>query len=82
MSTDDTSFDNGDEFLKHRNRKDGKHDLIYGKKGEKPHNHAIFNENGGIAFLREDGQIKANDNYHKDNWNENSVFIPPPPSPY
>lgn len=58
-------FDNGNEFFIHRDRNDGSSDLFYGTKGYQNHNHVVFDQNRNVDFLREDGFIKADDNFQQ-----------------
>ncbi len=57
------NFNNNNEFLNHKDRNDNNHDLFYGQLGSNEHNHIVFDQNGNIKFLRENGQIIADDNF-------------------
>ena len=50
------------ETLVHRDQPDGTHDLFYGIEGDDGgnHNHAAFDLNGNVEYLRENGIVKAN----------------------
>jgi len=73
---DDVNFNNGHEFFTHREREDGKHDLIFGQTGMNDHNHAVFDNNGNLNFLRENNQIKADDKWKP--IANTPIFNPPP----
>jgi len=56
-------FQNDNEFFIHKNRINNNRELIYGEKNSQDHNHAVFDQNGNVKFLRENEQIIADDQW-------------------
>ncbi|MCX6721787.1 MAG: hypothetical protein NTY04_01150 [Candidatus Staskawiczbacteria bacterium] len=51
----------GDSVYSHVTRPNGDRSLVYGTKGSDVHNHAVIDSKGNVKYLREEGQVIAED---------------------
>jgi len=59
MQDPNLSIVNG-QFYRHVERENGTRDLFYGPVGQQDHNHAVIDPMGRPLYIREDGQVIAN----------------------